>query len=230
MGERGTRSAREIASIVLLDDNFRTIVRAIAQGRQLFHNLQLSFAYLLMIHIPLVITAALVPLAGYPLLYLPIHIVWLELIIHPTALLVFQELPTSDRLRRIQHHPRLRFFTPQEWLIIGLVGLLVTAVVAGGYERSLGLGRDVEHARAMALVALTVASATLTASLTDLRTWASCLMVLGTVGTTWLFVQTPMLAARLHLKPLHLDDWVAAVAGSLLAAGLAVLIRLGRRS
>lgn len=230
MGERGTRSAREIASIVLLDDNFRTIVRAIAQGRQLFHNLQLSFAYLLMIHIPLVVTAALVPLAGYPLLYLPIHIVWLELIIHPTALLVFQELPTSDRLRRIQHDPRLRFFSPQEWLIIGLVGLLVTAVVAGGYERSLGLGHDVEHARAMALVALTVASAMLTASLTDLRTWAARLMVLGTVGTTWLFVQTPMLAARLHLTPLHLDDWVAAVAGSLLAAGLAVLIRLGRRS
>src|SRR5947199_315316 len=94
MGERGTRSAREVAAIVLLDDNFRTIVRAIGEGRQLFLNLQLSFLYLLMIHIPLVITAAFVPFAGYPLLYLPIHIVWLELLIHPTALLVFQE-PTS---------------------------------------------------------------------------------------------------------------------------------------
>ena len=71
MGERGTRSAREVASIVFLDDNFRTIVQAIAEGRQLFRNLQLSFQYILMIHIPLVITAALIPLAGYPLLYLP---------------------------------------------------------------------------------------------------------------------------------------------------------------
>ena len=83
MGERGTRSAREVASIVLLDDNFRTIVRAIAEGRQLFRNLRLSFAYLLMVHIPLVITAALIPFAGFPLLYLPAHIVWLELIITP---------------------------------------------------------------------------------------------------------------------------------------------------
>ena len=99
MGERGTRTAREVASIVLLDDNFSTIVRAIAEGRQLFSNLKLSFAYLLLMHIALVAAAALVPFAGFPLLYLPMHVVWLELIIHPTALLVFQELPAaSDRL------------------------------------------------------------------------------------------------------------------------------------
>jgi Ca2+-transporting ATPase len=66
MGERGTRTAREVASIVLLDDNFRTIVRAISEGRQLFRNLKLSFAYLLMMHMPLVATAALVPFAGFP--------------------------------------------------------------------------------------------------------------------------------------------------------------------
>ena len=103
MGERGTRSAREVAAIVLLDDNFRTIVRAIAEGRQLFPNLQLSFHYLLMIHLPLVVTAALIPLAGYPLLYLPIHIVWLELIIHPTALLVFQDCPRDAASARAAH-------------------------------------------------------------------------------------------------------------------------------
>jgi magnesium-transporting ATPase (P-type) len=68
MGERGTRSAREVAAIILLDDNFRTIVGAIGEGRQLFENLQLSFSYLLVIHIPLVLTATLIPLAGYPLI------------------------------------------------------------------------------------------------------------------------------------------------------------------
>ena len=93
MGERGTQAAREVSSIVLLDDNFRTIAGAIAEGIQLFQNLRMSFAYLLLIHIPLVISAAAIPLMGYPLLYLPIHIVWVELIIHPTALLVFQRLP-----------------------------------------------------------------------------------------------------------------------------------------
>ncbi len=61
MGERGTRSAREIASIVLLDDNFRTIVEAIAEGRGLFANLRLAFEYLLMVHLPLVLSAAALP-------------------------------------------------------------------------------------------------------------------------------------------------------------------------
>jgi Ca2+-transporting ATPase len=124
MGERGTRSAREVASIVLLDDNFRSIVRAIAEGRQLFTNLQLSFQYLLMVHLPLVVTAALIPLAGYPLLYLPVHVVWLELIIHPTALLVFQELPASQRLTPAERRTRLRFFNRAQWLTIAAVGTL----------------------------------------------------------------------------------------------------------
>ena len=66
MGERGTRSAREVASIVLLDDNFSTIVRAIGEGRQLFRNLQLSFQYVLILHVPLVLTAAVIPLARVP--------------------------------------------------------------------------------------------------------------------------------------------------------------------
>ncbi|WP_426732884.1 HAD-IC family P-type ATPase [Myxococcus faecalis] len=68
MGERGTRGAREASSIVLLDDDFGTLVRAIAEGRQLFDNLQRCLQYLLRVHIPLVFTAALLPLAGYPLL------------------------------------------------------------------------------------------------------------------------------------------------------------------
>ena len=91
---------------MLLDDDFRSIVRAVAEGRQLFRNLQLSFMYLLTIHIPLVVSATLIPLAGLPLLYLPIHIVWLETLIHPTALLVFQELPASERLEPVRRAGR----------------------------------------------------------------------------------------------------------------------------
>ena len=115
MGERGTQSAREVAAIVLLDDNFRTIVGAIAEGRQLFRNLQLSFRYLLMFHFPFIASALLVPLSGYPLLYLPVHIVWVELVIHATALLVFQELPRGGLERRWA--PRVvRFFSAREWI------------------------------------------------------------------------------------------------------------------
>jgi hypothetical protein len=89
MGQKGSRSAREVSAIVLLDDNFGSIVAAIAEGRTLFTNLRLSFQYLLIIHIPLVLTATFIPLAGFPVLYLPIHIVWIEAIIHPAP-------PASD--------------------------------------------------------------------------------------------------------------------------------------
>jgi Ca2+-transporting ATPase len=223
MGERGTRTAREVAAIVLLDDNFSSIVRAIAEGRQLYTNLQLSFQYLLMIHLPLVVTAALIPLAGYPLLYLPVHIVWLELIIHPTALLVFQELPGDQRLARVKRLKKLRFFSAAQWFTIALVGTAVTAVVTFSYLRSLGAGHDVEHARAMALVALTVASAGITANLSRLRSRAAQVMVAGTVALSLLLVQTPAIASALHVKPLHVDDWALAIAGGLLASLLSAI-------
>ena len=140
MGERGTRSAREVASIVLLDDNFRTLVHAIQEGQQLFRNLQLSFQYLLIIHIPLVLTAAAIPLAGYPLVYLPIHIVWLEMVIHPTALLVFQDGATGKTLDRQQTRRTAQFFSRSEWAIIAVAGILLFALTVGGYLRSLGSG------------------------------------------------------------------------------------------
>jgi Ca2+-transporting ATPase len=221
MGERGTRSAREVAAIVLLDDDFSSIVRAIAEGRQLFTNLQLSFQYLLMIHLPLVLTAALIPLAGFPVLYLPIHVVWLELIIHPTALLVFQELPAGGRLGRLQRSARLRFFGPVQWAVIALVAAVLTAAVGVSFLRGLEQGYDVDHARAIALVALTSASAGITAGLTRLRTRAAQIMVAATLLLSCLLVQIPALSALLHLKPLDADDWALALGGGALAGVLA---------
>lgn len=221
MGERGTRSAREVASIVLLDDDFSSIVCAIAEGRQLFRNLQLSFQYLLMIHLPLVLTAAFIPLAGYPVLYLPIHVVWLELVIHPTALLVFQELPAGSRLGPLRRGMRLRFFGPGQWLVILLVAALLTGVVSLSFLRGLDQGYDVDHARAIALVALTCASAGITAGLTRLRTRSAQAMVAATLLLSCLLVQLPWLAQLLHLKPLDADDWALALGGGVLAGVLA---------
>jgi Ca2+-transporting ATPase len=223
MGERGTRSAREIAAIVLLDDNFRTIVRAIGEGRQLFRNLQLSFQYLLMIHIPLVITAALIPLAGYPLLYLPIHVVWLELIIHPTALLVFQEIPAGERLARMPTSRVARFFSRREWGVIAAIGALVTASVIIGYVGSLGEQGSVEHARAMAVAVLTFTSAGLTAATSRLRTRISRLIVAGTVALTVILIQTPVLAKLLHVEPLHWANWLTAIGAAAIVGTIARL-------
>jgi Ca2+-transporting ATPase len=216
MGERGTRSAREVAAIVLLDDAFQTIVGAIAEGRQLFRNLQLSFQYLLMIHFPLVISAALVPLAGYPLLYLPIHIVWLELIIHPTALLAFQDIPHGEGLAGVWRRQPKRFFGLRDWVTIALVGSLTTVLVVAGYVWSVSELGNAEHGRAMALATLTLVSAIVTAELSGLRAWPSRVISAGAIALSAVLIQAPGLSQLLHLEPLHIVDWTGAAVGSLI--------------
>ncbi len=227
MGERGTRSAREVAAIVLLDDNFRTIVGAIAEGRQLFRNLQLGFAYLLMVHIPLVLSAAIIPLAGYPLLYLPIHIVWLELLIHPTALLVFQDHPPSKRITRVARDHGAKFYDWRGWAMILLVGGSVTVATVLSYEYVLGTTNDVEHARAISLVVLILAGATITAGLSRFGTLAAKIIVVLTVVSLVALVQVPALARVVHLRPLHLEDWMIAALAGVATGALSILFAPG---
>lgn len=230
MGERGTRSAREVAPVVLLDDNFRTIVDAVAEGRQLFQNLRLAFAYLLLVHLPLVVGAAAIPLMDLPLLFLPVHIVWLELVIHPTAMLAFQDLPSAGALAPVRRDRQARFFSADAWSAIVLAGGLASVAVVWSYLHALGADRDVEHARAMALSVLLVASAGITTGLTKLRQAAARWLVVGTLTSLGVLVQIPMLGRLLNLRPLHGADWalVAATFAASVVATLAVARRLNR--
>jgi len=227
MGQRGTRSAREVAAIVLLDDNFRSIVRAIGEGQQLFRNLCLSFQYLLMIHLPLVITAALIPLAGFPLLYLPLHIVWIEMVIHPSALLVFQERGPARRLEAPRGSRRARFFSVRDWAVIVFVAAFITTAVAALYVRALDGIRPVEHARASAMAALTLSSAGLIVGLSRLRTRVSRWISAGTIALTCALVQIGPIAGLFHMEPLHTDDWLL-VAGTGIVAAIGAAVAGGR--
>jgi len=218
MGERGTRSAREVAPVVLLDDNFRTIVDAVAEGCQLFDNLRLAFVYLLLVHIPLVIGAAAIPLMGLPLLLLPIHVVWLELVIHPTAMLAFQDLPRRGPLAPVRRDRTAGFFPASAWLAIGVVGALESTAVVGSYLHALGAGHDVEHARGMAMTLLVVTSAGIAIGLTRLRRAAARWIVPGTLASLVLFVQVPVVSRLLEVRPLHASDWCLAVAALLLVS------------
>ena len=91
MGNKGTDVAREASSLVLLDDNFASIVKAIRLGRKISDNLQKAMSYVLAIHIP-IIGLAISPAfsANFPLLLLPIHIVFMELIIDPMSSIGFE--------------------------------------------------------------------------------------------------------------------------------------------
>ena len=131
MGQRGTDVAREAASIVLADDNFATIVHAIASGRRIQDNLRRAVQYILAVHVPIVAAALLPVLAGAPMLLAPVHVLMLELLIDPASSLVFERLPADPSLMRMRPASRQAALLSRPRLIAGVVlGLASTASLA----------------------------------------------------------------------------------------------------
>ncbi len=133
MGQRGSDVAREAASLVLLDDNFASIVRGIRLGRRIFTNMRSAMSYVLAIHVPIAGIALLPAFLGWPVLLYPMHIAFLELIIDPTCSLAFEN-EASDagamaRPPRAPNSPLLDGPTLRMALLQGVVGL--AAVVLG---------------------------------------------------------------------------------------------------
>ncbi len=98
MGERGTNVAKEASDLILLDDNFSTIVAAIENGRVIYSNIKKAIEYILVIHIPIILASLIIPLVDLPLLLLPIHVVLLELIIDPTSSIIFQRIKPDQNI------------------------------------------------------------------------------------------------------------------------------------
>ncbi len=130
MGKRGTDVAREASSIVLLDDNFASIVKGVRLGRRIFANLRKAMSYIIVVHIP-IITMSLVPvLLGWPLVLLPIHIVFLEFIIDPSCTLIFESEPEEPGSMK---RPPRRLDSPlfnKRMVVASIVEGLVMSVVA----------------------------------------------------------------------------------------------------
>lgn len=95
MGENATDVARSAAKIILLKNNFDGIVQAIFEGRNIFGNLRRSFSYQISFNIPVVLLAFLPPLLNWDPLFFPIHIILMELIIHPISAFAFENLKTQ---------------------------------------------------------------------------------------------------------------------------------------
>lgn len=100
MGENATDVARSTAKLVLMKNDFNGLVQAILEGRNVFANLQRSFSYLIAFHIPVVLLALLAPILGNQPLLLPVHIILLELIVHPISAFAFENLKSTQPQRR----------------------------------------------------------------------------------------------------------------------------------
>ena len=102
MGKRGTNVAKESADLILLDDNFNTIVNAIENGRCIYNNIRKAISYIIAIHIPIALLSLFAPLFKLPTFLLPIHVMILELIIDPTSSIIFQRIKPSKEIMKEQ--------------------------------------------------------------------------------------------------------------------------------
>lgn len=134
MGQRGTDVARESSSLVLVDDNFASIVRAVRLGRRIFDNLQKAMSYILAVHVPIAGMALLPVLLGWPPLLFPMHIALLELIIDPACSLAFENEPAGrDVMQRPPRDAAAPLFGGATLWLALLQGTGVLAVVLLAY-------------------------------------------------------------------------------------------------
>jgi P-type Ca2+ transporter type 2C len=148
MGGRGTDVAREAAALVLLDDNFASIVQAVKMGRRILDNLKKAMAFIFSVHIPIAGMSLIPVLLKWPLALLPVHIHFLELIIDPACTVVFEmEADEKDVMNRPPRNLNEPLFG-RAMILTGLIqGLGVLAVVFGAYTFSLSQNLGEAEAR-----------------------------------------------------------------------------------
>jgi Ca2+-transporting ATPase len=241
MGRRGSDVAREAAALVLLEDDFGSLVDTVRLGRRIYDNIRAAMRYIVSVHVP---TAgmAFLPLAfGWPVVLFPVHIVFLEFIIDPACSIVFEAEP-SDKgaMERPPRAPEARLFDGRMLGASIALGVAVLAGVVAVYAWALHAGRDEREARAIAFAAIVCGN--LGMILAYRARERSIAQVLGSANPAfWSVVAATMaaLGVALYVRPVAeifrfvgpatADLAVAAAAG---AAGIGAyeLVRLARRA
>jgi Ca2+-transporting ATPase len=165
MGGRGTDVAREAAALVLLDDDYASIVGAVRLGRRIFSNIRKAMAYVLAMHVPIAGVSLVPVLLGWPLVLLPVHIVFLELVIDPACSVAFEAEPDEpglmDRPPRDPKEPLL----PRRMVVRALLdGIIALALVLGVVAFVHAGGSGPETARAAGFTTLVLLNLALIAT------------------------------------------------------------------
>lgn len=162
MGGRGTDVAREAAGLVLLDDDFSSIVAAIRLGRRIFDNLRKAMAYIFAVHIPIAGLSLIPVIADWTLILLPIHIVFMELIIDPACSTVFEaEVGETNVMKRLPRDPNESIFDRHTVIMSMLQGLSVLVVCLGVFIIGQNIGLDAQSSRTMTFITLIIANISL---------------------------------------------------------------------
>jgi len=228
MGGRGTDVAREAASLVLLDDDFTSIVHSVRMGRRIYDHLQKAMTYIVAVHVPIAGMSIVPVLLGGPIALMPVHILFLELVIDPACSVVFEAEPEgADVMSRPPRNPTLPLFGTRLLglgLLQGASGLLIVLAI---YLSALWGWLNASDATALSFTTLVVANLGLifanrswTRTIwATLRTPNSALWwVIG--GTTFflgLALYVPFLRDLFHFSTLHLNDLALCLAGGFLS-------------
>jgi len=160
MGEKGTDVAREASSLVLMDDNFASIVGAVKMGRRIFDNLQKALGYIFAIHVPIA-GLSLIPVffKDLPLLLWPVHIVFLELIIDPACSIIFEaEEEEKNVMNRPPKDINEPFFGAKKIWLSCSQGIGILVIVFAVYFFGLKMGYSEQEDRALAFTTLIAAN------------------------------------------------------------------------
>jgi P-type Ca2+ transporter type 2C len=226
MGGRGTDVAREASDLVLLDDDFASIVRAVKMGRRIFDNLKKAMAYLLAIHVPIAGMSLIPVLFNWPLLFMPIHIAFLHLIIDPACSIVYEVEPAeSGSMSRPPRDPKEPLFSRRVLLLSTLQGLGVLAMLLAVFGVCLGRGQGELEARTLAFTTLIIANLGL--MMTN-RSWTSTFVRTlrapnaalwwvtgGAVSFLGLVLNVPFLREIFRFSALHPIDLVICMSAGL---------------
>ncbi len=159
MGITGTDVTKEAADIVLVDDNFVSIVGAVEEGRVIFDNIQKVLQFLLSCNFGEIVLVFVSSLLGWPAPLLPIQLLWINLVTDGLPALALSVEPAEpDIMQRAPRAPSASILPPQLGMVIVLQGLTVAA--AGLLAFALGMrwhDNDAEHARAIAFCVLVFA-------------------------------------------------------------------------
>jgi P-type Ca2+ transporter type 2C len=241
MGERGTDVAREASAIVLLKDDFGSIVQAVRIGRRIFDNLKKAMAYIIGVHIPIAGITLLPVLFKWPIVLHPVHIVFLELIIDPACSVVFErEEEEGDIMTRPPRNPAEPLFSARMLSLSVLQGVFALFAVAFVFRGALVMGQSETEARALAFVTLIVSNLSLILSN---RSWTESVLASfkkRNAALNWvlacavvflvLVVYVPGLKSLFLFSSMELLDWAVAVGAGLLSVLWFELMKLFSKS
>jgi Ca2+-transporting ATPase len=241
MGRRGTDVAREAAALVLLEDDFGSIVATIELGRRIYANIRNAMRYIVSVHVPTAGMAFLPLVFGWPLFLFPVHVVFLEFVIDPACSVVFEaEEGGEDAMARPPRDPRAPLFDAAMlgWSL--LVGATLLAAVFAVYAWAVASGRADGEARAMGFAAIVAGNlALILVNRSPLRTaWrmlrepnaALWWIVAGTLAALAAAIYVPPAAAIFRFAPLGAGDFALACAAGIAGVAWLDLWKLARRS